>query len=650
MTIQEIARLAEVSISTVSKVMNEKDKDISEATRNKVLKVVEENNYIPYAKYRAKDGLSSKLIGLLIQKSNVYCGQIIAAVEEILQKQGYQLVVSRMEPEMECLEEKLQELRKRGVSGVMIDSSEAFCYKLEEMQLVYFTDTAEFDENQENTFYYRKTEAGRLAASTLLKAGHEKISCILLQQEKNVLKGVRSVYREQNLSDGYITYYLGENLEDIREKALSLCVNDEVTAVLCGNIEITGEVISYAKLTGMKIPHKLSILCMGDAEGLKYMADGITAVRYPVISVVENAVQHLIQMVSKKKDCEITRKFPSEIQIRKSVTSRSSEREANKIVVVGSMNMDLIVKGAQLPVTGETKIASNILTQAGGKGGNQAAGVGKLGGKAYMVGRLGKDADGRILHKSLKECGVQLEGIEFDENEMSGKAFIHIDKDGENAIVVFRGASGNLNEEQMRRHERVFKNAEFCLLSSEISREALVAAIKNCQNNGTKIMLKPSAMDEIDSEILKGIDYLVPNEKEMAQIHIVKGSLEEKATALLKLGVKNVIVTLGKKGSYLKNKEYSMYFPAAPFTVVDSTGGADSFISAMAVSLSEGKDLIYSMIFATYAAGITITKYGVQGALPDKKTVNIYADEIDACYKKQMRERKKKSEKDFGVR
>ena len=626
MTIQEIADLAKVSISTVSKVMNGKDKDISEATRNKVRRVIEENNYIPYAKYRTKEGLSNR--------------QIIPAAAEVLQEQGYQLVVSMIDSEKERLDGALQELWKRGISGALVDSSEVAFYKPEEMYIVYFTDTAGFDENQENTFYYRKSEAGRLAARVLLKAGHERVGCILRLKEQNVLRGVQAVYREQNLPEQYITCYLGEDAEDIRQNALPLCVNDEVTAVICGNMEITGDVTAYARRTGMKVPDKLSVLCMGDAEGLEYMADGVTAVSYPVAPVVENAARHLLSMILEKKDCEITRKFPPQLKERKSISNRYRDLECNKIVVVGSMNMDHIIKGAQIPANGETKIASNILTMAGGKGGNQAAGVGRLGGKAYMVGRLGKDADGRMLYRILKECGAHLEGVEFDETEMSGKAFIHIDREGENAIVVFRGASGNLDANQMCRHEGLFRNAEYCLLSSEISREALIAAIKNCRKNGTKIVLKPSAMDEINSDILKGIDYLVPNEKEMAQIHITDGSLEEKAAALLEFGIKNVIVTLGRKGAYLRNREYSMYFPAAPFDAVDSTGGADSFISAMAVSLSEGKDLIYSIIFATYAAGITITRYGVQEALPDKKTVCIYSDEIERQYEKQMRERK----------
>ena len=133
-------------------------------------------------------------------------------------------------------------------------------------------------------------------------------------------------------------------------------------------------------------------------------------------------------------------------------------------------------------------------------------------------------------------------------------------------------------------------------------------------------------------------NYLIPNEMELGKIISGDQTLEEKAQELLHGGVENVIVTLGKQGAYLKNRKYSLYFPSAPFHAVDTTGGADSFISALAVALSEDKDLIYAVIYAMYAAGITVTRYGVQEAMPDKNTVGIYREEIDARYHRMMKQ------------
>lgn len=200
----------------------------------------------------------------------------------------------------------------------------------------------------------------------------------------------------------------------------------------------------------------------------------------------------------------------------------------------------------------------------------------------------------------------------------------------------------------MKRHEDIFKDAKYCLLSSEISRAAMIAAKEICRTTGTEIICKPSAIEKIEEEILLGIEYLVPNEKEMNHIFPErKMSMEEKAEKLLKLGVKNIIVTLGKSGAYLKNEKYSMYFEGNPFMAIDTTGGADAFISAMAVALSEGKELIYAIIYASYAAGITVTRYGVQEAMPDKKMMRIYQEDIEKEYLKKMEEYK--NEKNTGA-
>lgn len=637
MTIQEIAKLAKVSVSTVSKVMNGKDKDISEPTKQRVLKVIEENNYIPYEKYRVKEGIINRLIGLILRKGNSSYAKIIAETERILTEQGYHLIVRMLEHPDE-LDDAVEELQKRGVAGILADSPRAVGCAQGDCRIVYFSDTMTFDYRQENTFYYRKSEAGKLAVKRLLDAGHERIGCILTNEDESIRQGIESICREKKIPGENIVYYFSDSLEDIQENAMVLCTNAQVSAVICGSAEIVYIVLTYAKEAGIKCPEELSLICMGDYEPLPYMGEGITAIKYPIETTVRDAVNHLTKMISESKDCELTRKFKPEIIERGSIAVKKQNGDTRKIVVVGSLNTDNIIDGDRIPVSGETLIARDILTTVGGKGRNQAAGVGRLGGNVYLIGRIGKDTDGHILYKSLKESGVHLEGIEFDEKESSGKAYIHIDKEGESAIVVYRGANGRLDGAQMQRHQDIFEHAKYCLLSTEISWEALLETIKICRKNGTEIILKPSGLEKVTAEILEEIDYLVPNEREMEQILTEEKQMEQKCEKLLAMGVKNVIVTLGKEGSYLRNEKYSLYFPSAPFTAVDTTGGADSFISAMAVMLNEGKDLIYSIIYATYAAGITITQYGVQESLPDKKTVQIYLEEIEKQYQNKMKE------------
>lgn len=634
MNIQEIAKLAKVSVSTVSKIINGKDEDISEPTRKRVLKVVEEQNYIPYEKYRMREGMIHRLVGLVIPGDNRYYGTLIAMIERALQERGYRLVVYTVwEMDERALEKALEQLWKRGVAGILVNGASAVSRLPENCKAVYFTETDAFDGRQKNTFYFRKQEAGRLAAEALLDAGHRKIGCILEKSEQDILSGVKAVFRERQLPPENLVHYLGEDRKDLWKTGTAFCMAQDVSAVICGNPEITGMVLGYAGKMGVQVPRELSVVCMEEQEILEYMAGGIAAVQYPLKQLVSSAVSYLLQMITEKKECEVTRKFLPALERRNSILRKEERSKGGKIVVVGSMNIDTLIEGARIPVNGETHIAENILVMPGGKGGNQAVGVGKLGGRAYMIGRVGRDADGKTLFKGLADHGVYMDGVEFDDQLSSGRAFVHLDREGENTIVVYRGANGNLDKAQLMRHEEIFRDAKYCLLSSEISVETIRAAKRHCRDNKTEIILKPSALEEIEEDILEGIAYLVPNEKEMEQICPGSEPLEEKADSLLRSGVENVIVTLGRQGAYLKNREHSLYFSSAPFTAIDSTGGADSFISAMAFSLSEGKGLIYSIIYATYAAGITVTRYGVQEAMPDKKTIGIYREDIERKYR-----------------
>ncbi len=179
MNIQEIAKLAKVSVSTVSKIMNGKDDDISEPTRKRVLKIVEEQNYIPYAKYRMREGMGNWLVGLVISGENRYYGALVAMVEKALQERGYRLVVDTVwGMDQEGLEEAVEQLWKRGVIGVLVNAAFAVSHLPENCKAVYFTETEEFDQRQQNTFYFQKYEAGRLAAEAVLEGIQRRdVSC-----------------------------------------------------------------------------------------------------------------------------------------------------------------------------------------------------------------------------------------------------------------------------------------------------------------------------------------------------------------------------------------------------------------------------------------------------------------------------------------
>ncbi len=631
MNINDIAKLAGVSASTVSKVMNGKDRDISEETKKKVLKVIEEEKYVPYFKFREKEGLKNHLLGLIIRKDNRERENIVLSVERSAKEQGYSLLISYAKSQ-EDVERSVEEMTEKKVSGVLIDSAKWIPHKNLENTAVYLNQTKEFDERQKVTFYYRLSEAGQLAAKRLMKEGHEKIACITLQRDKGIQDGYVAAMRSENLPIQPIWMYEGKTLEDIEQYGIRQCLGENATAVICSSPEIACCLCKAMERSRTDIPNALSVISVGDNQLMELMGDGISAVRLPTKEMSCDAVEYLIHMIEGDKQVELMRKFSPELTERNSIVRPTQEKQGEKIVVVGGMNMDVTVEVSKIPVNGETQLAERLYVFPGGKGGNQAVGAGKLGGQVYMVGCLGNDIDGKQLFSSLAENHVHMDGVVFDTVLPSGKAYINVDRNGESTIVVYQGANRNLSIEQINRCKHLFQNARYCLLSTEIPEAVAEYTIKFCKRNQTEVILKPSAAEKIKKELLPDIAYFVPNENELHTFVPGSGSMEEKAQILCEEGIENVIVTMGSRGCYLKNKELSMHFEGTGFEAVDTTGGADSFISALAVYLSEGKHIIQAIGFAIYASGISVTRYGVQPALPDRKTVDVYEDEIYSKY------------------
>lgn len=631
MNIRDIAKLAGVSVSTVSKVMNGKDKDISEKTKQKVLKVVEEEQYVPYLKYREKEGLKSHVIGLVIKKDNREGEQIIRSSQRAAAEEGYGLLI-QFADNLDEIQKCVNDMIRKKVAGLLLDSKKLINTRKLEDATVYLNQTKEFDERQKATFYYRLSEAGRMAAERLMREGHEKIACITLADERTIQDGYRMAMREANLAVQPLWVYEGKNLEEIEQYGIQQCLGENVSAVICGSQEIAGCFYKTLERLQISLPDSISMISIGDGKWMEILGDGITAVRLPAQEMSREAVISLVKMIQGEKQIEVMRKFSPSIIERGSVNGSPKEKEGERIVVVGSMNMDITIEVSRIPLKGETQLAERVYTFPGGKGGNQAVGAGKLGGRVYMIGCVGNDIDGKQLYSNLMENHVHMDGVLLNPSVASGKAYINVDQDGESTIVVYQGANRLLSIEQINRCRYLFQNAKYCLLSLEIPEMIAEYTIKFCRRNNVEVILKPSAVEKIKEELLKDIAYFIPNENELNTFIPGRMSLEEKAQILREKGVENVIVTLGERGCYLRNQEYSMYFEGTGFEAVDTTGGADSFISALAVYLSEGMDLIRAIGFAVYASGISVTRYGVQPALPDRKALEIYKDEIYSRY------------------
>lgn len=291
---------------------------------------------------------------------------------------------------------------------------------------------------------------------------------------------------------------------------------------------------------------------------------------------------------------------------------------ANKIIVVGSANADLVIHSARMPKLGETLVGSHFQTNAGGKGLNQAVAIAKLGGNVSFLGAVGDDTNGRFLRNTLEEYGVAFEGF-IAESAPTGTALITV-VGGDNFILLDSGANSALTPEVIREKSQLIAQSDFCVLQLEISIETVWEICKTAKENGTKIVLNPAPFKQLPKDIYSFVDYLVPNEHEaeaLTGICIDSEASAIKAIEQMKsLGVKNVVITLGDRGCAYTDGDQVVFYPAETVTAVDTTSAGDCFIGALVTALSQNKPVSEAIAFATKAAAITITREGAAKSIP----------------------------------
>lgn len=301
-----------------------------------------------------------------------------------------------------------------------------------------------------------------------------------------------------------------------------------------------------------------------------------------------------------------------------------------RLLVVGSINLDLVAASKRIPLPGETVSGSTFNTFPGGKGGNQAVAAGKLGAPVSMIGRLGNDAFGTQLRASLEAAGVDTKAIEVVPTS-SGIALITTAEDGQNAIVVVPGANGELWPRELEKHVALIREAGIILAQLEIPLETIELLATIARRENIPLMLDPAPARALPASLLASVDWLTPNETETMTL-LQRGTtelgnehFEEAARELLKQGCRNVILKLGERGCYVAmgNGE-STLVPAYRVKAVDTTAAGDAFNGAFATALLRGSDPVASVKYAAAVAAISVTRHGAQPSMPTQAEVDSF--------------------------
>ena len=308
------------------------------------------------------------------------------------------------------------------------------------------------------------------------------------------------------------------------------------------------------------------------------------------------------------------------------------------IVVVGSVNLDLVCRGQRIPAPGETVTGVEFRTFHGGKGANQAVAIGRLGYPVSMVAKVGDDEFGSRLRRGLEEAKLDVEAVGTARGTASGVALISVDAQGQNSITVVPGANGKVQPRDLDKALPRLRSAGIILAQLEIPIETVEHLSTIAERYQVPLMLDPAPARRLSADLLRRVTYLTPNESEATALcGTAIGDLTPQTAAgyaekLLKTGAANVIIKMGGHGAYVAGGDgVRTHVPGFKVKVVDSTAAGDAFNGGLAVALMRGKNLVEAVRFAAAVGAVSVTRAGAQPAMPTAREVNrlLHSHQVD---------------------
>lgn len=309
----------------------------------------------------------------------------------------------------------------------------------------------------------------------------------------------------------------------------------------------------------------------------------------------------------------------------------------SKICVLGSLNMDIVLKVENMAKIGETIFAKSISNIPGGKGANQAVACVRMGSDVYMIGKVGFDSNGDFLVNQLASDGINTDYVFKDNKETTGTAIINVNSQGNNSIVVVAGANMGINIDEIKQTYSIIKDCNVMIAQFETPSEITIEAFNYAKSQGVITILNPAPAKKLDENLLKYTDIIIPNETEAFELTGILAhdleSAKKAAESFLNSGVKYVIITLGSKGAALITKERAELIPAILVVAIDTTAAGDSFIGAVASKLGTEvlsyESLKKAIIFANKVSSIVVQRSGAQPSIPTiKEVLDVYGADI----------------------
>ena len=300
----------------------------------------------------------------------------------------------------------------------------------------------------------------------------------------------------------------------------------------------------------------------------------------------------------------------------------------NRLVVLGSVNADHVLRVPHFPRPGETLTGHSYQVVPGGKGANQAVAAVRLGAPVSFIARIGDDAIGQQMRQGFEQDGIDVSAVELDETLPTGIAIIYVSDEGENSIGISAEANGALSPAMVKRHEAMIADAHTLLLQLEVPLESVFEAAKLARSHGTRVVLNPAPARPLPAELLALVDLITPNQTEAELLTGVKvsddASAAQAADRFHQMGISDVMITLGSQGVYCSNARQQQLIPGFRVEAVDTTAAGDTFNGALLAAELAGADFNAAVRFAHGAAALSVTKFGAQSSIPSKVEVDAF--------------------------
>ncbi|MNZ34827.1 Ribokinase [compost metagenome] len=300
----------------------------------------------------------------------------------------------------------------------------------------------------------------------------------------------------------------------------------------------------------------------------------------------------------------------------------------NRLVVLGSVNADHVLRVPHFPRPGETLTGHSYQVVPGGKGANQAVAAARLGAAVSFIARIGDDAIGRQMKTGFANDGIDVSAVELDDKLPTGIAIIYVSDEGENSIGLSTEANGALDTAMVKRHEAMIAGAHTLLLQLEVPLDSVFEAARLARAHGTRVVLNPAPAQPLSADLLALVDLITPNQTEAELLTGVKVSDEASAAQASarfhQMGIADVMITLGSQGVYCSNAKQQALIPGFRVEAVDTTAAGDTFNGALLAAELAGADFHSAVRFAHGAAALSVTRFGAQSSIPGKQEVDTF--------------------------